>query len=80
MSIDRTFRLRNANIVDVVNGMILADREILVRDGVIAEIDGARSASGAMPSHDARGRFVLPGLIDCHCHVLQGSSSCRRNM
>lgn len=74
MSIERSFRLRNANVVDVENGTILPEKDILVRDGIIAEVDDVSAATGPLPVYDARGRFVLPGLIDCHCHVLQGSS------
>ena len=70
-----TFLLKNANIVDVETGTVRPDRDILVRDGMIAEIDGAHPAGSGVPTYDARGRFVLPGLIDCHCHVLQGSSN-----
>jgi len=41
---------------------------ILVRDGVIAEITSVAPAAGGVERIDARGRFILPGLIDSHVH------------
>ncbi|SNY47886.1 metal-dependent hydrolase family protein [Paractinoplanes atraurantiacus] len=59
----------NATIFDGVNGD-LVEGSVHVADGRITAIGG-----GAAPSPtsarviDARGRTVLPGLIDAHCHA-----------
>lgn len=74
MSADASFYLINANVVDVDRGTVLADRVVLVRDGVIAEIDAERPRGG-LPAFDAGGRFALPGLIDCHCHATQATTN-----
>jgi imidazolonepropionase len=51
----------------------IADGAIGVRDGRIAWI-GPRSALpaglGAAAEHDGGGRWLTPGLIDCHTHVV----------
>ncbi len=55
------------------------DGAIAVRDGRIAWI-GARSdlpAQAARATHDALGRWVTPGLIDCHTHLVFGGDRAR---
>jgi 5-methylthioadenosine/S-adenosylhomocysteine deaminase len=51
---------------DVVGG------DVLIRDGVIAAVGTDLSAPGATVI-DARGRLVIPGLVDTHRHVWQGA-------
>lgn len=41
---------------------------VLVRDGVIAEITTSPPAIAGVEPLDARGKFILPGLIDSHVH------------
>ena len=60
-----------AHLLDVVGGAWLDDRRILVRDGRIEAILGPEDAAPA----DARplelpGGWVIPGLIDCHSHLV----------
>jgi 5-methylthioadenosine/S-adenosylhomocysteine deaminase len=53
---------------DIPNG------DVLVRDGVIAEIGVGLAGHGPDTQIvDARGRLVLPGLVDTHRHVWQGA-------
>jgi len=57
----------------------IEDGAIAVRDGRIAWI-GARSdlpAQATRASHDAGGRWVTPGLIDCHTHLVFGGDRAR---
>src|ERR1700733_10694359 len=52
----------------------LIDGDVLVRDGVIADV--GRDLAGSTPDAeviDARGRLVIPGLVDTHRHVWQGA-------
>jgi 5-methylthioadenosine/S-adenosylhomocysteine deaminase len=50
------------------------DGDVLVREGVIAEIgQHIVSASSDAEVIDARGRLVIPGLVDTHRHVWQGA-------
>src|SRR6202042_413787 len=52
----------------------LVDGDVLVRDGVIAEVGSHLTASTPDAEViDARGRLVIPGLVDTHRHVWQGA-------
>jgi imidazolonepropionase-like amidohydrolase len=67
--------LKHANVVDVVAGTILPDRCITIEGTQIRGIDtSARTVSDARIL-DLRGLTVIPGLIDCHCHLLQSTSN-----
>jgi imidazolonepropionase-like amidohydrolase len=61
--------IRNANIVDVKTGEVLARRSILIHGDRIQSI-----APSIQPTHnaqivDARGKYVIPGLWDMHVHL-----------
>ncbi|WP_067176257.1 dihydroorotase [Microtetraspora niveoalba] len=43
--------------------------DILVRDGVIAEVGPAAGKAGAAETIDATGLIALPGLVDLHTHL-----------
>lgn len=70
MPSDNPLCLTNANVIDVEHGTILADRAVVIRDGVVEEIAETAPRGGAVTTLDLRGRYVVPGLIDCHCHAL----------
>ncbi|HEX2049761.1 MAG TPA: dihydroorotase [Actinomycetota bacterium] len=59
--------VRGGRVVDPETG---TDRvaDVVVRDGVVAEIAPGAAASGA-EELDARGCVVAPGLVDLHAHV-----------
>jgi imidazolonepropionase-like amidohydrolase len=41
-----------------------AERDVLIEDGVVVD-----SVSGDLPTFDATGQYVVPGLIDAHFHA-----------
>ncbi len=59
--------LRNATVLTVTNGT-LANTDILVRKGKIAALGQGLKADDNMLVIDAAGMFVMPGIIDTHCH------------
>lgn len=73
----------NANLATMVPGGAaygaLNEAALGVRDGRIAWV-GPMSALGAEPAtlarqvHDAAGRWITPGLIDCHTHIVHGGN------
>ncbi|NNF14259.1 MAG: amidohydrolase family protein [Gemmatimonadetes bacterium] len=62
-----TVVLRTSKVVDGT-GQLLVDRDIVVRDGRIAEIVAAGEGVGDRVE-DLRDMTVLPGLIDTHVHA-----------
>jgi imidazolonepropionase len=64
----------NANLLpDGDPARAIANGAMIVQDGKIAWI-GALSAlpeaHAALPLHDAGGRWITPGLVDCHTHLV----------
>lgn len=62
--------LANAKVVDVAAEAVLADASILVEDGRIHEVVRQRPSSSEWRAVDAKGRYVVPGLIDGHVHFV----------
>lgn len=54
---------------EVFTGQALARCDIGVRDGRVAAL--AEKISGGVRRFDAKGRWVLPGGVDAHCHIDQ---------
>jgi hypothetical protein len=63
-------RITNVTVVDVKSGALLANRDVEIRDGRIAAVRPA-SASTIRNARaiDGRGKFLIPGLWDCHIHL-----------
>jgi imidazolonepropionase-like amidohydrolase len=58
----------NASVLDTELGTLSPDQSVLVHDERIAEV-GAGVKDSAAQVIDARGRTLMPGLIDCHAHI-----------
>ncbi|MBF0450496.1 MAG: amidohydrolase family protein [Candidatus Magnetomorum sp.] len=68
--------LRNCNIVDVNNGTIIDQGTIMIRKGIIDLIlDHKPPHSYGAIEIDMQHQYVLPGLIDAHCHTTMPSAS-----
>lgn len=62
--------IKNVNIVDVENGKINANQDIIISNGFIQTIKN--STGKIAPSHiDGTDIYVMPGLIDAHIHLFQ---------
>jgi enamidase len=60
--------ITGARIVDASSKRIIDGQEVFVENGRIAAI-GAHALHPDWPRIDARGRYLLPGLIDVHTHL-----------
>ena len=69
----------NASILDGRAETALADHHVLVEDGVIREVSDRPLASPSARTVDLRGRTLMPGLIDCHVHVIATVADLGRN-
>ncbi len=61
--------IRNATVL-TANGGTLENRDILIKKGKIAEIGKNLKASSDAQIIDGTGKFVSPGIIDCHSHLM----------
>ena len=60
----------HADVLDAAVGALLRDRFVRVEGATIAEVsDKPVDTTGALVI-DARGKVLMPGLIDCHTHSL----------
>jgi len=74
----RPIVITNANLVDGERGAFATRATVIIRDGRIAEIaTGSVSAPADATVIDARGRYLLPGLIDAHTHIASLTSARR---
>jgi len=61
--------IRNATVITVTHGT-LPNTDLLLRNGKIAAIGKNLNASPNAHIIDATGKFVMPGIIDCHSHSM----------
>jgi imidazolonepropionase-like amidohydrolase len=59
--------VRNGQVYDPVAGAFVGERAVVMEDGLIVDVTD-EVVPDADVDLDARGRFVLPGLIDAHVH------------
>lgn len=61
--------IRNATVLTITRGT-LANADVLIRRGKIAGVGKGLKASASAKVIDATGKFVMPGIIDCHSHSM----------
>ncbi|MFN0053964.1 MAG: amidohydrolase family protein, partial [Planctomycetales bacterium] len=61
--------LKNATVLTGL-GEPLPETSILVRDGKIAAISRDLAADASVTVIDCTGRFIMPGIIDTHSHIM----------
>ncbi|KAK8098754.1 uncharacterized protein PG998_011995 [Apiospora kogelbergensis] len=68
----KPYLLANANIIDVEAGEICHSMDVKVEDGKFTSISPSSSASSIVGFTiiDCTGRFLCPGLIDSHVHLI----------
>ena len=60
--------INNANIMTVTNGTI-RNASLVIRDGKIAAIGTSVTTPAGARIIDAAGKWLTPGIIDCHSHI-----------
>lgn len=61
--------IRNATLLTVTRGT-LTNSDLLIRNGKIAAVGKNLKADASAKVIDATGKFVLPGIVDCHSHSM----------
>jgi imidazolonepropionase-like amidohydrolase len=72
----------NASVLDVVQGRILSNQQVIVKDGRIERLEASgmdAPEARAEGAHimDLRGQTLMPGLIDAHVHVIAWTANLR---
>jgi imidazolonepropionase-like amidohydrolase len=70
----RTLVFVNATIIDPVQGELIQNATVRISDGKITHLvtDGTTTATDDVPEEsiiDLTGKYLCPGLIDCHVHI-----------
>ena len=73
--------VRDATVIDVVDGKRIPHQAIAVRDArIVAIVDNARAGRyDAAQTVDASGKFAIPGLWDMHVHFGGGEALIEEN-
>jgi imidazolonepropionase-like amidohydrolase len=61
--------IKNATVLTITRG-VLANTDVLIRNGKIAAVGKGLNASANARVIDATGKYVMPGIIDCHSHSM----------
>src|SRR5260370_3032075 len=61
--------IRNATVLTITQGT-LENTDVLIRKGKIAAVGKNLKGSAGARVIDATGKFVIPGIIDCHSHSM----------
>ncbi|MFL9952945.1 amidohydrolase family protein [Paraburkholderia nemoris] len=62
--------ISGGNVLDLVQGVLLEHHHVVIENGHIVEVTDRPVDLPNARVIDARGKTVMPGLIDCHVHVL----------
>src|SRR4051794_12522336 len=74
-----TILFKNASILDGQRNEALADHHVLVEDGEIREVSDGPIAASSAQVVDFAGKTLMPGLIDCHVHVIATTANLGAN-
>jgi len=71
----RLLLIRNVNIVDVENGRLIKNQDILIKDSLIIRIEKTGKQLKADTVIEANNRYLVPGFWDMHTHIWNDASS-----
>ncbi len=78
MLIAQDLVITNASVIDGVDGKVQRGRTVVVSGGKIDKVEsGEFIAPEGVETIDLRGRYLLPGFIDCHVHI-RGFAAAKR--
>ncbi len=63
-----TLLIRNGTVLTITNG-IKENSDVLIKDGKIQKIGTGLKAPSGADVIDAKGMYVMPGIIDAHSHI-----------
>ncbi|OEK02889.1 hypothetical protein BFP97_15755 [Roseivirga sp. 4D4] len=65
--------ISNISIVDLEKGSVVPNQSVKISEGRITQIDDiGHQAEDDFPVIDGTGKYLIPGLMDCHVHTTAG--------
>jgi imidazolonepropionase-like amidohydrolase len=64
-----TLLIKNAQVVDVINSVVLKNTDVLLKNGKVAKVAKNIAMPKNTPTIDGTGKTLLPGLWDMHGHL-----------
>ena len=74
------YALVGGHIVDVAAGELISSHSLIIKDGTINDICRDEELKDSIPQISLNGRYITPGLIDCHAHCFVGQFGDRGNV
>ena len=74
------YALVDGNIVHVIDGKIISGHSVVIKNGIINDICKDKDLKNNIPQILINGRYITPGLIDCHAHCFVGQFGDRGNV
>ena len=71
--------IKGGNVLDLAQGLLLEHHHVVIEDGHIVEVSDRSIDFASAHIIDAKGKTVMPGLIDCHVHVLASNANLGSN-
>jgi imidazolonepropionase-like amidohydrolase len=62
--------IRPGHVLDVATGELQVDRAVVVEGDRITGVVGAHDLPSDLPVRELPGHTLLPGLVDCHAHLV----------
>ncbi len=71
----QTIAFTNVNVIPMDRERVLANQTVVIKNGLIAEIGDAKKLKlpGGVVLIDGTGKYLIPGLVDMHTHLLSDS-------
>jgi imidazolonepropionase-like amidohydrolase len=66
---EKSILIKNGKVYTMTCEGILDGGQVLIKDGIIEDVGYDLEASGNTEVIDVKGCYVMPGLIDAHCHI-----------
>ena len=64
-----TILIQNSNLLDVEKAEIIEGVNVLIEENKISELSDKEIKSSTAMKIDAKGKTLMPGLIDAHVHI-----------
>src|SRR5262245_43596218 len=61
--------IHNATVLTITKG-VLQNADVLIRNGKIAGVGKNLKAGANARVIDATGKYLMPGIVDCHSHSM----------